>query len=62
MVNNNNQPEVIYIIGGGRSGSSILSILLGNHQDFVNLGEVKRWAMYNGLLDATWDIFNNTAF
>ncbi len=33
-------PKIIYIAGYGRSGSTVLDILLGNHQGIVSLGEV----------------------
>lgn len=39
ITDNEVQPRIIYIAGFGRSGSTILDILLGNHQDVLSLGE-----------------------
>ncbi len=33
-------PLIVYIAGFGRSGSTLLDILLGNHEDIASLGEV----------------------
>jgi hypothetical protein len=33
-------PKIIFIAGYGRSGSTVLDIVLGNHKDIVSLGEV----------------------
>ena len=41
--------KVVYVVGAGRSGSTILGVLLGNHSEMENLGEVSRWAMHDGL-------------
>ena len=49
MANKQTQPRVLYIMGAARSGSTILSILLGSHQDIENLGEVKKWPDHRGL-------------
>ncbi len=35
--------KIIYIIGAGRSGSTILDVVLGNHSNVAGLGEL--WAM-----------------
>jgi len=35
-----NRPKVIYIMGCGRSGTTILDIILGNHSGFLSLGEL----------------------
>ena len=37
-----NRPKVIYIMGCGRSGTTILDIILGNHLGFLSLGELNR--------------------
>jgi hypothetical protein len=49
MKSNENIPGVIYIMGLGRSGSSILGIILGNHPDIENVGELKKWPDHHGL-------------
>lgn len=35
-------PKLLYIAGSGRSGSTLLDLLLGNHPDISGLGEVHR--------------------
>lgn len=42
-------PTVVYIAGYGRSGSTLLDIVLGTHQDFVGVGEIA----------FIWDDFDN---
>lgn len=34
-------PEILYIMGTGRSGTTILEILLANNEDFAGVGEAK---------------------
>lgn len=36
------RPSVIYIMGCGRSGTTILDMILGNHSGFLNVGELNR--------------------
>jgi len=40
---------LIYIIGAGRSGTTILDILLGNNDDTISLGEINRYFKRNGV-------------
>jgi len=40
--------RIIYVIGDGRSGSTIFSILLGNHSQIESVGELYRWIEFNG--------------
>ena len=39
---------LIYIIGAGRSGTTILDIILGNNGDTISLGEINRFYKRNG--------------
>ena len=40
--------KVLYIAGNGRSGSTLLGVLLGQIPGFFNVGEVRRvWDEYN---------------
>lgn len=41
-------PTLVYIMGDGRSGSTILSILLGAQPDIVSVGELHRWPQFEG--------------
>jgi hypothetical protein len=36
----NNTMQIIYIMGSGHSGSTLLDIILGNHPDVVSVGEL----------------------
>jgi len=38
----NNKTDYVYIVGAGGSGSTLLEILLGNHPEFVAMGEIER--------------------
>lgn len=40
--------KLIYILGDGRSGSTIFSVLLGNHPDITSVGELYRWFEFEG--------------
>ena len=42
------QQEIIYIIGSGRSGTSLLDIILGNSKTIFSLGEVNRFTKRDG--------------
>jgi hypothetical protein len=39
---------LIYIIGAGRSGTTLLDIMLGNSHDAINLGEINRFFLRDG--------------
>jgi len=41
-------PKIIYLIGDGRSGSTIFSIMMGNHPDIESVGELYRWIEFEG--------------
>lgn len=41
--------RIIYIIGAGRSGTTLLDILLGNQQGVFSAGELNRFALRNGV-------------
>ncbi len=40
--------KIIYIMGDGRSGSTVLSVILGNHPEIASVGELHRWAEFQG--------------
>lgn len=42
-------PQVLYIMGAGRCGSTILSILLSKHEHMEAVGEIKMWPRHRGL-------------
>jgi len=41
--------NIIYIIGSGRSGTTLLDILLGNQSGFFSAGELNRYPKRNGI-------------
>jgi hypothetical protein len=41
-------PLLIYIMGDGRSGSTVLATLLGNHPQCVSVGEISKWPRFEG--------------
>lgn len=43
--------QIIYIMGGGRVGSTILDIILGNNPGIVSCGELRRFATNRGLVE-----------
>jgi hypothetical protein len=43
-----NEPTVVYIMGDGRSGSTVTGIVLGNHPSISSNGELHKWARYKG--------------
>jgi len=43
------RPTVIYVMGAGHSGSTILGVALGNCEDFVFTGELDRWLPRSGV-------------
>jgi hypothetical protein len=42
-------PKVIYVMGAGKSGSTILGVTLGNCEDVVYTGELYSWLMRSGV-------------
>jgi hypothetical protein len=52
MMNMNQEfaiPRIVYIMGAGRSGSTVLNIILGAHPEVEAIGEAKHWAIFKGL-------------
>ncbi|MGO9489080.1 MAG: sulfotransferase [Solirubrobacteraceae bacterium] len=43
------RPKVVFVMGAGHSGSTILGIALGNCADFFYAGEVEEWLVNSGL-------------
>ncbi len=43
------RPKVVYVMGSGRSGSTILGITLGNCTDFFYAGELDNWLTRSGV-------------
>ncbi len=43
------RPKVVYVMGSGRSGSTILGIALGNCADFFYAGELDNWLTRSGV-------------
>jgi hypothetical protein len=41
--------KIVYIIGAGRSGTTLLDIVLGNNSNTISLGEINRFFKRNGL-------------
>ena len=61
--------KIIYVIGAGRSGTTLLDIVLGNNPDIFSAGELNRFPIRKGvppLLEKVnpkfdfWDKFKNT--
>jgi sulfotransferase family protein len=46
------RPKVVYIMGAGRSGSTILGVSLGNCADLVYAGELDKWPARSGRPEA----------
>lgn len=44
----NSRTNVIYVMGAGHSGSTILGVALGNCSDFFFAGEVEEWLVKSG--------------
>jgi sulfotransferase family protein len=38
--------KILYIVGRGRSGSTVLSYILGQHPEILNVGELKNYKYY----------------
>ena len=49
MSQSQNMPTLLYIMGAGRCGSTILNIILGAHPDIEAVGEIKTWPRHKGL-------------
>lgn len=43
------RPKVIYVMGAGRSGSTILGVTLGNCEDWFFAGELDKWLLMSGI-------------
>jgi hypothetical protein len=43
------RPKVIYVMGAGRSGSTILGVALGNCAGFFYAGELDKWLLRSGV-------------
>ena len=43
------QRKIIYLMGAGRSGTTLLEIILGNGNGIFNCGELNRYPDYNGV-------------
>jgi hypothetical protein len=43
MAHQNSKVNLIYIASNGRSGSTLLETILGNHSSIVNVGEIQVW-------------------
>lgn len=54
------RPNVIYVMGAGHSGSSILGVALGNCRGFFYAGEVEEWLTKGGA--ARWGGSDRTRF
>ncbi len=57
-----NRKKVIYIMGVGRSGSTILDILLGNGEDILSGGEINRYVVRQGIPTYWCHIENSPTF
>jgi hypothetical protein len=43
------RPKVVYVMGAGHSGSTILGVTLGNCEGFVFVGELEEWLLRSGV-------------
>lgn len=43
------KPKVVYLMGAGRSGSTILGVALGNCADWFFAGELDKWLLMSGI-------------
>lgn len=43
------EPTLVYLMGAGRCGSTILSIIMAAHPEVESVGEIKAWPLYRGL-------------
>lgn len=48
------RPKVIYVMGAGRSGSTILGVVLGNCTNVFDAGEARRVATTVGDPELRW--------
>ena len=49
MSQSQNKQRLLYIMGAGRCGSTILNIILGSHPEIETVGEIKAWPRHKGL-------------
>jgi len=54
-----NRKKIIYIMGAGRSGSTILDVLLGNGEDILSCGELNRYIVRQGI-PSYWRYIENS--
>lgn len=45
---NDKRVQLVYVMGDGRSGSTVLDIMLGNHPEVLGVGELNRWPVFEG--------------
>ena len=43
------KPKIIYILGAGRSGTTLIDIILGNSQGLLSCGELNRYGKRDGV-------------
>lgn len=48
MASDHRPIKVIYILGAGHSGSTLLDLMLGSHSSIESLGEIKNFSAYMG--------------
>ena len=58
--------QILYVMGAGRSGTTIADIILGNQRGFFSCGELNRFPVRQGVSpiikgkrNLFWDGFNN---
>lgn len=49
MNNEGRLKQILYILGSGRSGSTLLDIMLGNAESVFSCGELRRFALHGGI-------------
>src|ERR1700676_598924 len=49
------RPKVIYVMGAGRSGSTVLGVALGNCENVFFAGELDKWLVRRGAPNLTDD-------
>jgi len=57
---NDNRIKILYILGGGHSGSTVLSLILGAAPEVFNLGELKLYNQHAIDKSARWGQAQNT--
>ncbi len=53
--------KIIYIMGAGRSGSTILDILLGNGEDILSCGKLRWYVAKQGIPSGGKKIYPSTS-